>query len=250
MDCISKLRSTHVSSRNGRRSSVTLSASILEKSNTSLTMERRVLLARTTMSLISAWSSLRPGSSAMSSEPAMMALRGVRISWLVLARNAVFAATAASLRRFAACNKRRDSRSRVTSRAVSKTTDRPTAPTGRWLNSKTTRRRPSYMSTSSSSRRSGAGTSVRRVSDSKGPPAELFPPSVSEFPPSAEPPSAVTPSAVPPTPRRRSPRWPRAFAPPTPNAGGSSSEGSRDAGPPPSPLKTLDCDHVLANAWR
>ena len=80
MLCISSDRSTHDSTTNGRSSSVTFSASIFEKSSTSLTMDNSVFDARTTMSLSSAWSGVIPGISDNNSLPAMMALSGVRIS--------------------------------------------------------------------------------------------------------------------------------------------------------------------------
>mmetsp|Transcript_15882 Transcript_15882/g.66962 ORF Transcript_15882/g.66962 Transcript_15882/m.66962 type:complete len:320 (-) Transcript_15882:924-1883(-) len=149
MLCISKLRSTQFSSTNGLCSSVSLSASILEKSKTSFTMDSSVLPARVTMSMSSTWSPVRPSViSPKSSLPAMMALSGVRISWLVLARKLDLASTAASDRAFALMSIRRDSCSSVTSRTCTSVAGHPSASMGTFVNESSTRRRPSTKSAS------------------------------------------------------------------------------------------------------
>ena len=157
MLCISKLRSTQFSRTNGLCSSVSLSASILEKSRTSLTMVSSDLPARITMSTSSAWSPLMPSEiSPKSSLPAMMALSGVRISWLVLARKLDLASTAASDRAFAFMSIRRDSCSSVTSRTCTSVAGHPSASMGTFVNESSTRRRPSTKSASISTGANGA----------------------------------------------------------------------------------------------
>ncbi len=72
-----------------------LPASILEISRTSLTRPRRLAPALAIFSTFSLASSPNPPSSRVSSERPITALSGVRISWLILAKNLLFSSVAA-----------------------------------------------------------------------------------------------------------------------------------------------------------
>ena len=76
-------------------SSSSLPASILEKSSRSLMMPSRFLPERCTVSAYLRWVLVRPVSSSSSVMPSTPFI-GVRISWLILARNELFAWFAAS----------------------------------------------------------------------------------------------------------------------------------------------------------
>ena len=81
----------------------------------------------------------------------MIAFRGVRISWLVLARKLDFAATAASAAAFARISARLASCVSVTSRACTIVAGHPIASMGTFVNESSMRRRLSRKSASISS---------------------------------------------------------------------------------------------------
>ncbi|MPN26751.1 hypothetical protein SDC9_174176 [bioreactor metagenome] len=89
----------------GISSSVSLPASIFDRSSTALMMSSRWLPAASSLSRRSLCSGLRPPRRIRCAMP-VMALSGVRISWLMLARKALFAwlaASAASLATLSSC---------------------------------------------------------------------------------------------------------------------------------------------------
>ena len=120
--CISSERSMHDSIEKGLTLSANFSASILEKSRTSDTSARSVCDVLMTISVSSRCSAVRSGMCDSSSLPAMIALSGVRISWLMFARNEDLAMTIASLFSLASFICSLLLYSSVTSRAVASTT--------------------------------------------------------------------------------------------------------------------------------
>jgi len=147
MLCISSDRSMHDSIEKGLTLSANFSASILEKSSTSETSASKVCDVLMTMSVSSRCSAVRSGMCDSSSLPAMMALSGVRISWLMFARNEDLARTIASLFSLASfiCNLLWNSS--VMSRAVTSTTMcwNPALSIGKCVIDSTTRRGSSWL---------------------------------------------------------------------------------------------------------